>query len=240
VIVGIYQGERETVAHNIKLGEFEFLLDPPRPRQSAVVLLTFHLDADDILHVSAVDKLTRATRTLTIKDSQNLDRATVERLRQEARQGRHGDRAEVRRLQHRQELQLRAAELIRQLDAAAHDESDEANVRRVRDFAAQVYRAVAAGDDELLELAARDLESAWEQLGELAPPKEPENTPPPEAPAPPTEGQVNCANCGARLPKGFAFCGKCGVPLKKDACSSCGAALVEGFSFCGKCGAKLE
>jgi adenylate cyclase len=51
---------------------------------------------------------------------------------------------------------------------------------------------------------------------------------------------INCANCGAQVPPGFAFCGKCGVPLKKDACSACGAALVEGFQFCGQCGAKIE
>jgi predicted amidophosphoribosyltransferase len=63
---------------------------------------------------------------------------------------------------------------------------------------------------------------------------------------PQTEGQtpggvstVNCAHCGARLPPGFAFCGKCGMPLKKETCGQCGAALVEGFAFCGKCGAKV-
>ena len=44
---------------------------------------------------------------------------------------------------------------------------------------------------------------------------------------------------GAALPAGFAFCGKCGMPLKKDTCSQCGAALIEGFEFCGRCGAKV-
>jgi predicted amidophosphoribosyltransferase len=42
------------------------------------------------------------------------------------------------------------------------------------------------------------------------------------------------------MPPGHAFCGKCGVPLRKDACSACGAALPEGFRFCGKCGAAVE
>ena len=51
---------------------------------------------------------------------------------------------------------------------------------------------------------------------------------------------IPCAHCGARLPPGYALCGKCGMPLKKAACDKCGAALIEGFAFCGKCGARVE
>jgi molecular chaperone DnaK len=240
VVFGIYQGESDLCSKNIKLGEFEFHLDPPRPIEGAAMMLTFHLDADDILHVSAVDRATGAKQTVTIKDSQNLDRESVERARQEASRSWDDDQAEVRRLQRRADRQHRLRNIVRALDAAEARGVPAADLQRVRDFALPYQRALAAEDDDLLEHAARDLEAAWAQLGEQYPGLGVERGDEEESPPPTETGMVNCANCGARLPEGFAFCGKCGVPLKKDACSACGAALVEGFSFCGKCGAKIE
>ena len=245
VVCEIYQGESDLCAKNIKLGEFEIRLDPPRMRSLAIILLTFHLDADDILHVSAVDKETGAARHLTIKGSQNLDRDAVERLRREARQSRREDEQEVRRLLRRQQLRDRVKQLIWKLDVAASAGHPPEELQPVRDFAAQVHRALPGKDDDLLERSAQDLESAWKKLCDDFPQVDAEpdmnvGQTPFVPPLPPDNNKVNCANCGARLPPGFAFCGKCGVPLKKDACSACGAALVEGFKFCGKCGARIE
>jgi len=148
VLIEVYQGEHERCLDNVKLAEFEFPLDPPRLRQEAALEVTFQLDVDDILHVSAVDKATGAQQGVIIRGSQNLDQVEVENLRRETSE-RHSF----------------------------------------------------------------------------------------EGPA--GAGTVACAHCGATLPAGFAFCGKCGMPLKKDTCGRCGAALVEGFQFCGRCGAKV-
>lgn len=60
VVVEVYQGESELCRNNVKLGEFALILEPPRLRARAAILLTFSLDADDILHVSATDKFTGA------------------------------------------------------------------------------------------------------------------------------------------------------------------------------------
>jgi molecular chaperone DnaK len=246
-VVSIYQGESELCANNIKLGEFEFLLQPPRPRDQAAVVITFQLDANDILHVSAVDKLTGAQQSVTIKDSQSLDRATVERLRQEAKQARADDQAQAKRLRLRQRLELWLAEVWRQLQPWLVADPGNEYFQRAADFAEQLERALGAGDDDLIDRAARDLEVAWQKLITLHPelgpePEVPETatTPPSSAPAPAGAETVRCANCNAQLPPGFAFCGKCGTPLKKDRCRTCGAALAEGFQFCGRCGAKLE
>lgn len=236
VVFGIYQGESDLSVKNVKLGEFEFRLDPPRIREHAVMVLTFHLDADDILHVSAMDKATRASQNLTIKDCQNLDKETVERLRQQAQQSWTDDQKEVRRLQRRQRLHDRLREIVRGLDAAVAPPEDE--VQEVRNFAIQLHRALGDNDEELLERSATDLEGAWENLQQRYPNLTVEGSP--EVASETPEKTVNCGNCGATLPKGFAFCGKCGMPLKKDACGACGAATVEGFEFCGKCGARLE
>jgi molecular chaperone DnaK len=243
--VCIFQGESELADKNVKLGEFEFLLQPPRPKQDAVVQITFHLDANDILHVSAVDKKTGAKQTVTIKDSQNLDRATVERLRREAQQNRPADRARVERIRKRQ----RDAALIEEVrwrlrEVLARDPGNKF-ASRTADYANRLEQALKGTDDSAVERAAADLDAAWQKLLTSMPPVDAppatETSRPAATAAPPSDpaATVNCAHCGARLPPGFAFCGKCGMPLKQDACGQCGAALVEGFAFCGKCGAKV-
>ncbi len=180
---------------------------------------------------------------MVIKDCLNLDRAAVERLRREARLSRTQDQAEVQRLQRRYQWRERMLTVIHRLDAAAPAAALRPEVERLRGFVAQFHRAFADEDDELMERAVRDVEAAWTVLLGSLPELEQEAPAPadvpPAGPVPPDD-MVTCANCSARLPKGFAFCGQCGMALKKDACSACGAALVEGFQFCGKCGARLE
>jgi molecular chaperone DnaK len=243
VKVGIYQGESELVAKNVKLGEFEFLLQPPRPKHDALILITFHLDANDILHVSAVDKKTGAKQSVTIKDSQNLDRETVQRMRQEAQRSQHEDRARAQRSQQRQKWEALLQEVRARIISIPPRDPAAGYARKVGEYAQKLQAALNGLDDDAVEKAGRELQSSYDALLAMLPGRG--ATPPPAqpaavaAPAAPVEGMVNCGHCNARVPAGFAFCGKCGMPLKKDTCGSCGAALVEGFKFCGKCGAKV-
>jgi predicted amidophosphoribosyltransferase len=66
------------------------------------------------------------------------------------------------------------------------------------------------------------------------------DSPPPGHPSALRTTNGLCGNCGAEMPAGYAFCGKCGVPLQAKSCRACGAALLEGFGFCGKCGTRSE
>lgn len=52
--------------------------------------------------------------------------------------------------------------------------------------------------------------------------------------------ESDCAHCGARVPAGMQFCGKCGKPAAGARCPSCGKTLPPDQSFCGGCGAKLS
>ncbi len=248
VAIGIYQGESELVANNLKLGEIQLLFDPPRQREAAVIQVTFHLDADDILHVTAKDKATGVVQSVTIKDSQNLDRETVQRLRREARAARPGEQAEVQRLHRRRQLADWLADVDRRLQALSARGDDE-HVQTAVAFAQQLRLALRDRDDDLAALATRDLEAALHDLppaaGDEAGPAAAEgdfgaDRPPAEQSQRPERVNGVCGNCGAAMPEGYAFCGKCGVPLQPKCCRACGAALLEGFSFCGKCGAKSE
>ena len=92
VDVVVLQGERERAADNRVLGRFRLENIRPAPRGIPQVEVTFDIDANGILNVSARDKDTGAEQRITISESSNLDQAEVERMIADAEQHRDEDR----------------------------------------------------------------------------------------------------------------------------------------------------
>jgi molecular chaperone DnaK len=109
VDIVVLQGERERAADNRVLGHFKLEGIRPAPRGVPQIEVTFEIDANGILHVSAKDKDTGAEQSITISDTTNLDKAEVERMIADAER----NRADDARL--RQEVDAR-----NELDAAAY------------------------------------------------------------------------------------------------------------------------
>ncbi len=86
VDVHILQGEREMAGDNMTLGRFRLEGIPPAPRGVPQIDVTFDIDANGILHVSAKDKATGKEQKITITASTNLNKQDVERLVREARE----------------------------------------------------------------------------------------------------------------------------------------------------------
>ena len=235
VLVGVFQGESDLCENNIKLGEFEFLLQPPRPIEEASIRLTYHLDANDILHVSAEDEKTGNQQTMVVKGTQNLSKEKVEELRREAMDSQQDTRARAREIQRSNQLKSFVNEVRKHLQQVAKQGSESKFLARTEDYADRLERALKYENSKTIESCAADLDAAWQKLLSSIPIQP---TSPPKAPSQSDERDQmhQCGNCDAQVPVGFAFCGKCGVPLAKKACVSCGSALQEGFSFCGKCG----
>ena len=80
VDIVVLQGERELAADNRVLGRFRLEGIRPAPRGEPQVEVTFDIDANGILHVSARDKDTGAEQRITISETSNLDKAEVERM----------------------------------------------------------------------------------------------------------------------------------------------------------------
>ncbi len=78
VLIKVYEGEREMTTDNNKLGEFELSGIPPKPRHVAAIEVTFKLDTDGILSVSAIENSTGAARNIVITN--NKGRLTAEEL----------------------------------------------------------------------------------------------------------------------------------------------------------------
>ena len=157
VEIVVLQGERENAADNRVLGRFQLTGIRPAPRGEAQVEVTFDLDANGIVHVSAKDKGTGKEQGITISDTSNLDQGEIDRMIKEAEQHRADDQA------------LRqAVDARNELDSAAYQV--ERVLRELGDAAPEHERARA----ELLITQAREAvqnnvgeQEAKERTGEL-------------------------------------------------------------------------
>ncbi|WP_454118966.1 molecular chaperone DnaK [Microbacterium lacticum] len=157
VEIVVLQGERENAADNRALGRFQLTGIRPAPRGEAQVEVTFDIDANGILHVTAKDKDTGTEQGITISDTSNLDQGEIDRMIKEAEQHRADDQA------------LRqAVDARNELDSAAYQV--ERVLRELGDAAPEHERARA----ELLITEAREAvqnnvgeQEAKERTGEL-------------------------------------------------------------------------
>lgn len=92
VEIHIVQGERKMAADNKSLGRFVLSGIPPAPRGVPQIDVTFRIDADGILHVTARDRATGKSASITIKDTSRLSPEEIERMRKEAEQYAEEDR----------------------------------------------------------------------------------------------------------------------------------------------------
>jgi len=84
VTIKVYQGEREMASDNKLLGQFELVGIPPAPRGVPQIEVTFDIDANGILHVSAKDKATGKEQAIKITASSGLTEEEIERMKKEA------------------------------------------------------------------------------------------------------------------------------------------------------------
>jgi molecular chaperone DnaK len=115
VDVVVLQGERERAADNRVLGRFRLENIRPAPRGEPQIEVTFDVDANGILNVTARDKDTGAEQGITISESSNLDRGDVERMVAEAERNRAEDQALRQAVDARNELDSAAYQVERRL-----------------------------------------------------------------------------------------------------------------------------
>ena len=84
VSIKVFQGEREMAADNKLLGNFDLTGIPPAPRGTPQIEVTFDIDANGIMHVSARDKQTGKEQNITIKSSGGLSEEQIQNMVNEA------------------------------------------------------------------------------------------------------------------------------------------------------------
>jgi molecular chaperone DnaK len=165
VEVVVLQGERPLARDNRILGTFNLDGIAPAPRGMPQIEVTFDIDANGILNVSAKDRGTGKENRVTITGSTTLDKTEVERMVKEAEANADEDRKRAEAI----EIKNRGENLAYQAEKALSDAGEkvpadvrsdiEAKVKAVRD-------AVATGDSDAIKRATDELQGSIQKIGE--------------------------------------------------------------------------
>ncbi len=195
VEIHVVQGERPMAPDNKSLGKF--ILDglPPAPRGMPQIEVTFDIDANGILHVTAQDKATGKNQSMKIMPSSGLSDAEIERMVREAELHREED---TKRKQH-VEARNQADTLIFAVEKTLREQGDKITPELKSEIEGKVdalKKALEQDDLDAIERASTDLGQAVQQIGAQmygAQPGEAAGGPPPGAGA---SGQAGAEDDG--------------------------------------------
>ncbi|GGI83553.1 molecular chaperone DnaK [Deinococcus wulumuqiensis] len=156
VEINVLQGERPMAADNKSLGRFKLEGIPPMPAGRAQIEVTFDIDANGILHVTAKEKTSGKESSIRIENTTTLDKSDVERMVQEAEQNAAADKARKEKVEKRNNLDSLRVQAVQQLEeneGAAQDAKD-----KLKAAADEAEEAVRSDDDAKIADAQKKLE----------------------------------------------------------------------------------
>jgi molecular chaperone DnaK len=189
VEIHVLQGERPMAADNRTLGKFHLVGIPPAPRGVPQIEVTFDIDANGIVNVSAKDKATGKSQAITITASSGLAKEEVERMVEDAKT--HAQEDEKRREE--TEVRNRADGLIYTTEKTLEESREKApasDVEAVEKALEELRKATKEGTAAEIEKAMQDLTKASHALAEILYKQAAAETPPSEggAQSPPGAG----------------------------------------------------
>jgi molecular chaperone DnaK len=165
VEIHVLQGERPMAADNRTLGKFHLMGIPPAPRGVPQIEVTFDIDANGILNVSARDRATGKSQAITITASSGLAKEEVERMVQDAAV--HSE--EDKRRREESEVRNRADALVYTTEktlAESREKLSAADVEEAGKALEATRQALKEGGRERIEAAVADLTKASHRLAE--------------------------------------------------------------------------
>ncbi len=165
VTIRVFQGEREMAADNKMLGQFDLMGLPPAPRGMPQVEVTFDIDANGIVNVSAKDKATNKEQQIRIQASGGLSDAEVEKMVKDAEANAAEDKKKVALV----EAKNQAEGLVHSTQKSILDLGEKiapADKQGAEDAIAAVKEAIAAGDVEVIKEKTTALGQAAMKIGE--------------------------------------------------------------------------
>jgi len=164
VTVHVLQGEREIASANKSLGRFDLSDIPPAPRGVPQIEVTFDIDANGILHVSAKDKATGKEQSIQIKASSGLSDDEIDQMIKDA----EAHASEDRKFHELVDVRNKADGLIHATNKSLKDLGDKVNAGEKQDIesAIEALQQAMKGDDK--EAIEKKTEALAEQSGKLA------------------------------------------------------------------------
>ncbi len=198
VEIKVYQGERAMAADNKMLGVFQLVGIPPAPRGIPQVEVTFDIDANGILNVTAKDKATNNEQKITITSSSGLSKDEVEKMARDADSHASDDRKKKEEIESRN----RADAMVYNIEKMLKEHRDKVSAddaKAVEEALADTKKAMSEGGIDRINQATSKLETASHKLAEAMykASSQPGSTPPQGGPG----ADGNGAGAGESKPK---------------------------------------
>jgi molecular chaperone DnaK len=165
VEIKVFQGERSMAADNKLLGVFQLVGIPPAPRGLPQVEVTFDIDANGILNVTAKDKATNNEQKITITSSSGLSKDEVEKMARDAESHTSDDRKKKEEIESRN----RADAMVYNIEKMLKEHRDKvaaSDAKAVEDALEETKKAMSEGGIDKINQATSKLETASHKLAE--------------------------------------------------------------------------
>ena len=165
VEIHVLQGEREMSQFNKTLGKFQLIDLPPAPRGTPQIEVTFDIDANGIVHVSAKDRATDNEQSMTITGQSSLDKDVIDQMVRDAES--HADEDRLRKEQ--AEVRNTADNLVYQTEKLLADQADqltEDETTSVTEKLESLKKVLDGDDTDAVKDATEALMSASQEFGQ--------------------------------------------------------------------------
>ncbi|MEE3102413.1 MAG: molecular chaperone DnaK [Actinomycetota bacterium] len=165
VEIHVLQGEREMSQFNKTLGKFQLINLPPAPRGTPQIEVTFDIDANGIVHVSAKDRATDNEQSMTITGQSSLDKDVIDQMVRDAES--HADEDRLRKEQ--AEVRNTADNLVYQTEKLLADQADqltEDETTSVTEKLESLKKVLDGDDTDAVKDATEALMSASQEFGQ--------------------------------------------------------------------------
>ena len=165
VSIHVLQGERGMASQNRTLGNFDLVGIPPAPRGVPQIEVTFDIDANGIVHVSAKDLGTGKEQHIRIESSSGLSEDEINRMVKEAEANAENDKKEREKVEVRNE----ADSMIYQTEKTLKEMGDKVNTadkQRIEDAVATLKKAIEGGDTADIKSKTEALQQAAYKIAE--------------------------------------------------------------------------
>ena len=165
VTIRVFQGEREMATDNKELGKFNLEEIPPAPRGMPQIEVTFDIDANGIVSVSAKDKGTGKEQKITIQASGGLSEEEIDKMVQDAEENAESDKAKKDLV----EAKNQAESLIHSTEKSIEEHSDKVDPSTIEamELSMKALKEVLDSDDaEKIKARSQDLTEASMKMGE--------------------------------------------------------------------------
>jgi molecular chaperone DnaK len=208
VEIHVLQGEREMAAYNKTIGKFQLTGIPPAPRGTPQVEVTFDIDANGILHVSAKDRATGKEQKIRIEASSGLSEKEIEKMVRDAEQNASEDRERREQIEGRNRLDGMVYE-VEKNSKEWEDKVDQAGRDRLSSALERARRALKQDDISEVRAAQEELNQAFQAAGAQV-------------------YAAQTAGAGAGADAGFSGGATAGAGFEGDATAQAGGADTEG------------